>query len=82
LSVEEHVERDETSRELAELVARLPERQRAAVVLRHREGLSAAQAAQLLGCSEGAARSQASRGLDKLRLSLQQPGVDIERGIA
>jgi len=70
----------------AELLRRalmsLPAGQRAAVVLRHREGLSAAQAAQLLGCSEGAARSQASRGLDKLRVSLQQPGVDIERGIA
>ncbi len=61
-------------------LATLPAGQRAAVVLRYREGLSAAQVAELLGCSEGTARSQASRGLDKLRASLADAGVDIERG--
>ena len=50
----------------------LPVRQRAAVVLRHREGMSVAQTAQLLGCSEGTVRSQAARGLDKLRAAYGQ----------
>lgn len=52
------------------VLAGLPARQRAAVVLRHAQGLSVAQTAELLGCSEGTVRSQASRGLDKLRTAL------------
>ena len=57
---------DEAHR-LRQALVGLPARQRAAVVLRYREGLSAAQTAELLGCSEGTARSQATRGLVKLR---------------
>jgi RNA polymerase sigma-70 factor (sigma-E family) len=45
----------------------LPPRQRAAVVLRYWEGLTDAQAGALLGCAAGTVRSQASRGLAKLR---------------
>jgi len=60
---------DEAER-LRQALVGLPARQRAAVVLRYREGLSAAQTAELLGCSEGTARSQATRGLDKLRVAL------------
>ncbi|MDQ3404022.1 MAG: sigma-70 family RNA polymerase sigma factor [Actinomycetota bacterium] len=67
LSVEEHVERDETSRELAELVARLPERQRAAVVLRHIVGLSVSEIAEVLRVPEGTVKSHVSRGLRRLR---------------
>jgi len=47
----------------------LPPRQRAAVVLRYWEGLTDAQAGALLGCSGGTVRSQAARGLAKLRAS-------------
>ena len=63
---------DEAQR-LRQALVGLPARQRAAVVLRYREGLSAAQTAELLGCSEGTARSQATRGLDKLRAALADP---------
>lgn len=63
---------DEAER-LRVALAALPTRQRAAVVLRYREGLSAGQVAKLLGCSEGTARSQAVRGLGKLRAALSQP---------
>ena len=37
------------------------------VVLRYWEQLSEAQTAELLGCSEGAVKSAASRGLRRLR---------------
>lgn len=45
----------------------LPPRQRAAVVLRHWLDLDAAASAELLGCTPETVRSQAHRGLMKLR---------------
>ena len=53
--------------EIAAALARLPERERAAVVLRDVEGLSAAEAGRALGISEGTVRSHASRGRARLR---------------
>lgn len=47
----------------------LPQRQRAAVVLRYWEDLTDAQAGALLGCSASTVRSQAARALAKLRAS-------------
>lgn len=55
-------------------------RQRATVVLRYPRGASAAQTADLLGCSEGTARSQATRGLDKLRAALAADSQEIWTG--
>jgi RNA polymerase sigma-70 factor (sigma-E family) len=45
----------------------LPPQQRAAVVLRHWEQLSEAEAAEVLGCSEGTVKAATSRGLRKMR---------------
>jgi len=45
----------------------LPERQRAAIVLRFYEDLSEAQTAEILGCRPGTVKSLVSRGLDQLR---------------
>jgi RNA polymerase sigma-70 factor (sigma-E family) len=56
--------------ERAELLAALgalPVRMRAVLVLRYWEDLSEAETAQLLGCSVGTVKSQASRGLARLR---------------
>ncbi len=52
---------------LLEALGTLPPRQRAVVVLRYWEDLSEQQAADVLGCSPGNVKSQASRGLRKLR---------------
>jgi RNA polymerase sigma-70 factor (sigma-E family) len=46
---------------------RLPERQRAAIVLRFYEDLSDAQIAETLGCRPGTVRSLVSRGVQALR---------------
>ena len=47
---------------------RLPRRMRAVVVLRYFEDLTEAQTADLLGCSVGTVKSQASKALAKLRI--------------
>ena len=52
---------------LMDALGDLPERQRAVVVLRYWEDLSAEEVAQTLGCSVGTVKSQASRALAKLR---------------
>ncbi|GAA3655665.1 SigE family RNA polymerase sigma factor [Nocardioides ginsengisoli] len=57
-----------TAREaLLSVMAQLPPRQRACVVLRYFEDLSVADTARALGCSEGTVKSQTARALDRLR---------------
>ncbi len=50
----------------------LPERQRAAVVLRHWCDLSEAETADVMNCSVGTVKSNASRGVAHLRAALTQ----------
>ncbi|WP_299955034.1 SigE family RNA polymerase sigma factor [uncultured Modestobacter sp.] len=50
----------------------LPPKMRAVVVLRCYEGLTEAETAEALGCSVGSVKSQASRGLARLRVLLDQ----------
>jgi RNA polymerase sigma factor (sigma-70 family) len=54
------------------VLRRLPDGQRACVVLRHYADLSLEQAAQALGISTGAVKSQTSRGLARLRADIDQ----------
>jgi RNA polymerase sigma-70 factor (sigma-E family) len=48
-------------------LAKLPPRQRTAVVLRYWEDLTETQTAQAMGCSVGTVKSSAARGIAKLR---------------
>jgi RNA polymerase sigma-70 factor (sigma-E family) len=52
---------------LVRLLAQLPPRQRAVIVLRYWEQLTEAETAALLGCSAGTVKSAASRALQRLR---------------
>lgn len=55
---------------------RLPERQRACVVLRYFEDLDVRETAALLGCSEGTVKSQTSRALASLRSMFEDASRD------
>lgn len=56
--------------ELADAVAALPFRQRAAIVLRYHAGLSEREIADALGCRPGTVKSLASRALSTLHKEL------------
>ncbi len=52
------------------MLAKLPRRQRAAIVLRYYEDLPDAEIAEVLGCAVGTVRSSISRALTTLRTEL------------
>ncbi|MFC4585986.1 SigE family RNA polymerase sigma factor [Sphaerisporangium corydalis] len=66
-SADDPFARSDDDAELWELLAALPRRQRAVLVLRYYEDRTDAEIAEILGISRGTVRSQASRALDKLR---------------
>jgi RNA polymerase sigma-70 factor (ECF subfamily) len=71
-------DRAELDEELARLRARLaelPPRQREVVVLRHYQGLSFAEIAEVLGIREDAARANHYQGLQRLRSALGGEGT-------
>ena len=69
--------------ELARAVLQLPARMRAVIVLRYFEDLSEADTAAALAMSVGSVKSQASRGLDRLRAVMQEQGDDTgDRSLA
>ena len=56
-------------------IQQLPPRQRAVIALRYYEDLSEAQIADVLGCSVGTVKSQASKAMSKLRQMIPREGV-------
>lgn len=56
----------------------LPERQRLAIVLRVGNGLSCAEAAGVMGCSEGAVKSNYHFGVTRLRELLKEKGYEVK----
>jgi len=67
--------------DLRRAIDRLPRRQRAVVVLRWFEDLTEAQVAEVMGCSVGTVKSQASRALRKLGVdaALAPEPVEVEQ---
>ena len=71
----DHADQHADRAELAQLLNRLPARQRAVLVLRYYEGMSDEAVADVLGCSTGTVRSHASRALASLRVDSQPVAV-------
>jgi RNA polymerase sigma-70 factor (sigma-E family) len=63
----DHAERSAARDEMWLLLAGLPPRQRAALVLRYYEGLADGEIAEVLGCAAGTVRAHVSRALATLR---------------
>jgi RNA polymerase sigma factor (sigma-70 family) len=63
---------------LMRALAALPKRQRTVLVLRYYSDLSELEIADVLGCSVGTVKSQASRGLARLRAVVER-GTEAER---
>jgi RNA polymerase sigma-70 factor (sigma-E family) len=62
------------------LLGTLPRQQRAVLVLRYYEDLSELQIAATLGCSVGAVKAYASRGMARLRVALASAPPVVEDG--
>ena len=65
----------ERKQRLGRALLLLPERERAAVVLREIEGLDTSEVAEILGSSETTVRSQVSRALGRLREIMEREPV-------
>ena len=65
-------DRYEGTREMGVLVAKLPERYRAAIVLRHIDGMGYAEAAGVLGEPVGTVKSNVHRGVQMLREAIDR----------
>lgn len=73
----------ERSAAVIEALRALPPRMRAVVVLRYYEDQTEAQTAQLLGCSVGTVKTQASRAMARLRGALAaDPALRPTGGVA
>lgn len=64
------LERSQRERDMAAAIARLPDRQRAAIVLTYQEGLSNADVAAVLGTSRSAVETLLVRARERLRTML------------
>lgn len=68
----------ESARQVRELVAVLPERQREVVVLRIFEDMSVKETAQSMGCREGTVKALLHKATEKLKAKMQQAGIRDE----
>jgi RNA polymerase sigma-70 factor (ECF subfamily) len=66
----------ETGRRLAAALEDIDERQRTAVLLRHQQGFTYAEIAEIFGVAEGTAKTLVHRGVVKLRGVLEGPRGD------
>ena len=78
----DHYAHVDTRDQLARAVLQLPPRMRGVIVLRYFEDLSEADTARALGMSVGSVKSQASRGLERLRVVMSETNAAGERSLA
>jgi RNA polymerase sigma-70 factor (ECF subfamily) len=75
-SVEELVSRRQLGRAVEKAMARLPEEQRTAIILKEYHGLTFQEIADLLDCPLSTVKTRLYQGLSVLRKQLRQAGVD------
>jgi RNA polymerase sigma-70 factor (ECF subfamily) len=71
----EQLERSQLVDIIEEEIARLPERQRQAFVMRYWEELDVAETARVMGCSEGSVKTHCSRAAHALAAALKARGI-------
>ena len=73
-----HLEQAQVLEIIRQELARLPERQREAFILRYWEELDVADTARAMNCSEGSVKTHCSRAAHALQLALKARGVTLE----
>ena len=81
-SVEVAYERKEVQEKVRELISELPPVYRAAITLRHIQGLSYKEISEILGQPLGTTKSTILRAREQLKkLALERIGWDVIRGV-
>ena len=73
----EQLEQRQVVEIIEEEIARLPERQRQAFIMRYWEELDVAETAQAMGCSEGSVKTHCSRAAHALAVALKARGIGL-----
>ena len=73
----ERTERSQVIAFIEKALASLPARQRQAFLLRYWEELDVAEAARVMGCSEGSVKTHCSRAAHALATILKKQGIDL-----
>lgn len=75
--IEDMVARHDLSRVVAKAMARLPEEQRTAIILKEYHGLTFQEIADMQGCPLSTVKTRVYQGLTVLRRLLDQPSPDL-----
>ena len=73
----EHLERSQVLEIIEQEIARLPQRQRQAFLMRYWEELDVAETARAMGCSEGSVKTHCSRATHALATALKSRGITL-----
>ena len=71
------LERTQVLEIIEQELARLPERQRQAFIMRYWEELDVAETAEVMGCSEGSVKTHCSRATHALAIALKARGITL-----
>jgi RNA polymerase sigma-70 factor (ECF subfamily) len=73
----EQFEQSQTIALIEKALEKLPARQRQAFLLRYWEEMDVAEAAKIMGCSEGSVKTHCSRATHALAVMLQKQGIKL-----